>query len=156
MGCPDAYVNFVMLFVLGAKGNSWAWQNRKWESVEHFKATQRKWAIAGALLILAFIAIFFVATSAFKNSDAFKVSLATLEANSEFAEIIGTPISTGIVMGSIKISASNGSADLSFSVSGPKGDGKVYVEAIRDMEKWHVGRMVLVPDNSDKSIELKP
>ena len=29
------------------KGNELAWQNKRWDSVEAFKAHQRKWAIAG-------------------------------------------------------------------------------------------------------------
>ena len=33
-----------MYFVIGAKGNKWAWQKNKWDSIEHFKRTQRKWA----------------------------------------------------------------------------------------------------------------
>ena len=36
-----------MLFVLGAKGSAWAWRNGRWDSVEHFKRVQRRWAIAG-------------------------------------------------------------------------------------------------------------
>lgn len=33
------------------KGNELAWQNKPWASVEAFKSTQRKWAIAGLILI---------------------------------------------------------------------------------------------------------
>jgi hypothetical protein len=33
--------------VLGVKGSEWAWQNRRWESVEQFKETQRVWAMWG-------------------------------------------------------------------------------------------------------------
>lgn len=33
------------------KGNELAWQNKQWASVEAFKATQRKWAIAGLIVI---------------------------------------------------------------------------------------------------------
>jgi len=29
--------------VLGLKGSEWAWQNKRWDSIEHFKRTQRKW-----------------------------------------------------------------------------------------------------------------
>ena len=47
------FVNFVMFFVLGAKGNAWAWRNKKWDSIEHFKAVQRKWAIAGVVILVA-------------------------------------------------------------------------------------------------------
>ncbi|OYT90748.1 MAG: ribonuclease G [Burkholderiales bacterium PBB3] len=46
------FVNFVMFFMLGAKGNEWAWRNKKWDSVEHFKSVQRKWAIAGLVILV--------------------------------------------------------------------------------------------------------
>jgi hypothetical protein len=39
------FANIVMPFVLGAKGNEWAWQNKHWDSVEQFKKVQRMWTI---------------------------------------------------------------------------------------------------------------
>lgn len=46
------YVGLVMPFVLGALGNEWAWKNKQWKSVEHFKEVQRAWSTIG-LIILA-------------------------------------------------------------------------------------------------------
>jgi hypothetical protein len=40
----------VWAFVLGAKGNEWAWRNKKWDSIEHFKSAQSPWNIAGIVL----------------------------------------------------------------------------------------------------------
>jgi len=51
-------VQIVMIFVLGAKGNEWAWQNRYWKSVDDFKKAQRVWTIAW-LIVLVIIVIFF-------------------------------------------------------------------------------------------------
>jgi len=42
--CLIPYVGIIMNIVLGVKGNEWAWQNKKWESIEHFKRTQSTWA----------------------------------------------------------------------------------------------------------------
>lgn len=36
-------------FILGAKGNEWAWKSRRWKSVAAFKSHQRAWAIGGCL-----------------------------------------------------------------------------------------------------------
>lgn len=44
------YLGSIMGVVLGAKGNEWAWKSRKWRSIEHFKAHQRGWAIAGLFI----------------------------------------------------------------------------------------------------------
>ena len=39
------YVGIVMAIILGIKGREWAWQNKRWESLEHFNAVQRKWSL---------------------------------------------------------------------------------------------------------------
>jgi hypothetical protein len=58
------YVGFIMAIVLGMKGRQWAWQNKRWDSVEHFQRVQKRWSLWGVLLtvivigaILAAIAI---------------------------------------------------------------------------------------------------
>ena len=48
-------VNMVMPFVLGVKGSAWAWRNKRWESVDHFRRVQRNWAIGGVVAIIALI-----------------------------------------------------------------------------------------------------
>ncbi|QTA93168.1 hypothetical protein [Desulfonema magnum] len=45
--CLVPLVNIPMRFVLGVKGNEWAWRNVKWDSVEHLLRVQKKWAIWG-------------------------------------------------------------------------------------------------------------
>jgi len=50
-------LSFIMPFVLGAKGNEWAWEHRHFDSVEHFKSVQKTWAWWGlGLFILSIIA----------------------------------------------------------------------------------------------------
>ncbi|MDW7651180.1 MAG: hypothetical protein SCK29_11100 [Bacillota bacterium] len=46
-----------MPFVLGIKGNEWAWQNRQWDSVEQFHIVQKKWALWGWILFIAGIVL---------------------------------------------------------------------------------------------------
>ena len=43
-------VGFVMMFVLRAKGNEWAWNNGPYADVESFRRRERRWAIAGIVL----------------------------------------------------------------------------------------------------------
>ena len=50
--CLIPYVGFIMIFVLGAKGSEWAWQKKRWDSIEHFKNVQKKWAMAGVGLLI--------------------------------------------------------------------------------------------------------
>ena len=48
-------LNVIWIFVLGAKGTQWAWQNTKWNSLEEFRSTQKKWNIIGFILFLLWV-----------------------------------------------------------------------------------------------------
>jgi hypothetical protein len=151
-------VNLVMPFVLGAKGSSWAWRNKHWESVEQFKAVQRSWARWGVGLLLFFIAffvgLFFLIASSLKSSDAYKLAVASLATSQEITRLLGSPLSTGIPMGNIELSGPNGSASISFSVTGPKGSGTVFLEATRELGQWKIERMVFEQDGTGRRIDL--
>jgi len=41
-----------MRFILLFGGNARAWSNRRWNSFENFKSTQRNWAFAGVVFYL--------------------------------------------------------------------------------------------------------
>ena len=41
----------------GFKGNEWAWQNKHFESIEHFKSNQKKWTIAGIIVMIVSIMV---------------------------------------------------------------------------------------------------
>ena len=46
------FIGLIMRFVLGARGREWAWQNKRWDSVEHFNRVQRRWSLWGGTLFL--------------------------------------------------------------------------------------------------------
>jgi len=53
----------IMIFVLGAKGNVWAWQYQRWENIAHFRYIQKKWKqwgffYWGVLMFLVILVIF--------------------------------------------------------------------------------------------------
>ena len=152
-------VNFVMVFILGAKGSSWAWRNKRWESVEEFKRVQRQWAKWGVIVWVAaaaaFVALFFVIAASFKSSDAYKLAVARLESDEQIAQLVGKPLSTGMPMGSVEVSGPRGSASLSFSVEGPTGKGTAYVEAVKDLGQWKIERMAFVQEGTGRRVELE-
>jgi serine/threonine protein kinase len=57
------YVGFIMCFIVGAKGNTWAWRSRKWENIAAFKANQRAWSIAGLSVWGIFIGLVVLAVA---------------------------------------------------------------------------------------------
>ena len=46
-------IGLVMGIILGIRGNEWAWQRKKWESIEHFQKIQRTWLWWGVSLLVA-------------------------------------------------------------------------------------------------------
>lgn len=78
------YVGFVMAIVLGFKGNEWAWQNRKWDSVEHFRATQKVWTKWGVGILIFGLVVgigsTIMAASMMKNMPASSTTTTTIPA----------------------------------------------------------------------------
>jgi len=149
-------VNFIMLFVLGAKGSKWAWQKRTWRDVDHFKAVQKKWAISGLVLWGVIIPIMvFTIGGVFKGNDAYKLSLATVQNNQELIDIIGSPIEAGFfVTGSMQTSGPNGQAALKYAVEGPYGSADTYVFASKEIEKWVINQLVVHFPDTNKRIDI--
>lgn len=61
--CLVPFLNLIMPIILGVKGGEWAWQKKRWDSVEHFQRVQRIWAWVGFILFLLSIAIMVIAFS---------------------------------------------------------------------------------------------
>jgi hypothetical protein len=151
-------VNLIMHFVLGFKGNQWAWRNGRWDGVEHFKRVQRAWAKWG-LIVWIIVALFFGslfsgASFLLKNSEAYQLGVSRLQANPVAVNFLGTPITTDAPTGSVSISGSSGEASLTFSASGPKGAGTVFVEAVKKDDVWSITRLALKLDGQDEVIDL--
>jgi Cytochrome oxidase complex assembly protein 1 len=151
-------VGLVMPFVLGAKGSRWAWRNGRWDSVEHFKRVQRLWAIWGVIIWLGLIALFGggigAGLYAFRHSEAYKLGVSTLQASPVATNVLGTPISTGFPTGKIAFNGASGTAVLSFSASGPKAAGVVFLEAVKRDGAWLITRLTLKLDGHDGVIDL--
>jgi len=59
---PVPIFPLIWAIVLGSKGNEWAWQSKKWDSIDQFNSTQEKWNTAGIIVFVVsiVIVIFFV------------------------------------------------------------------------------------------------
>lgn len=152
------FVGLVMPFVLGAKGSRWAWRNGRWDSVDHFRRVQRKWAIWGVVIWIAWIVlvvgIFAGVFSLLRHSEAYQLGASQLQSSPIAAKLLGTPISTGNPTGSVKINGSTGTASLSFSAAGSRAAGTVIVEAIKKDGIWSLTKLTLKLNGSDDVIDL--
>lgn len=153
------FVNFIMIFVLGAKGSKWAWKNRVWEDEEHFIKTQRNWARAGLAVLLAiplFMGlIFFLVTSIFSKSDAYQMSLSKVRADKNVIEIMGEPIETGwFTTGQITTNGPTGFANLSIPISGPKCAGDIISRSKKVDGEWLFDLLIVKLDCTSDTIVL--
>jgi hypothetical protein len=148
----------IMPFVLGAKGSRWAWRNGRWDSVEHFKRVQRNWAIWGAIIWIGGIALFGGMMGGvfaiLRHSEPYKLGVTRLQASPIAANLLGKPIVAGSPSGKISVSPGSGTATLSFSASGPRAAGTVYLSAVKENGRWSITRMFLKLDGSDNAIDL--
>ncbi len=153
-------VNFVIIFVLGAKGSQWAWKNRLWANEEHFVRTQRNWARAGFAVFvgsfLVFGSIFYGIVSLMKNSDAYKMSMREVRASQQVTDVLGKPIKSGwFVTGNIHLNGIEGRADLSIPVSGPICSGTVISRSIKELGSWKIYLLVVQSECLVSPIVLK-
>ncbi|MFM2628236.1 cytochrome c oxidase assembly factor Coa1 family protein [Vibrio chagasii] len=136
------FVNIVMPFILGFKGNEWAWKHNQWSSVEEFKNSQRKWSVAAAIMLtcgVLFAVIFTISmNSSFEESGSTKLALRTLEGSDKFRTNIGTPYDIDLIQGIIRGYEVSGSADMQYEIEGPQGEALFEFKAELTESTWQL------------------
>ena len=154
-------VGFVMMIVLGLKGTEWAWRNETWKGVEHFRSTQRNWAIAG-MIVWAGLAIigagsFFGLQAIMKGNGAYELTMQELRSSPQIQTVFGEPLEDGFFPhGSVNVEGGGGTADLSIGISGPRATGTAYAKGVREFGAWRLTGLVVRVDGTDRLIELIP
>ena len=153
-------VNIVMFFVLGAKGSAWAWRNRYWRDAEHFRRTQRKWAIAGfivwALVIGGAVALVFGVTTGLRSSTAYRMTMEAVQTSDVAIAKLGAPVEGGFwFSGNINVKADGaGLAAMSIPLSGSKATGRVVSRLIRTNGEWELRLVVVTIEGETTPIVL--
>lgn len=92
---------------------------------------------------IALVAFFFLLFTSLKGRP-YAESLSRARTDPRVIEDLGTPIKPGFMVGgSMKTGSVDGSADLNYSLSGPKGDGSMHVVATRNRGVWTYKTMVV-------------
>jgi hypothetical protein len=119
---------------------------------------QRLWAIWGVIIWLGAIALFGTmfggAFYLLRHSEAYELAESRLQASTQAADVLGTPISTGYPMGSVTTNGATGRAILNFSATGTKAAGRIFLEAIKKDGVWSLTRLTLKVDGRDGVIDL--
>lgn len=103
-------------------------------------------AIAGILMLVFGI---------IKSSEPYERSLQTVQGSAEVQDLIGSPIEAGLIpTGNVNLENSGGSADLSYTVSGPDGSATVRVIATRELGDWTFDSLTVSPATAGEPIDL--
>jgi hypothetical protein len=104
----------------------------------HWKAVLGLGCLGLIVLAVTFAAgIFFLVETSIKHTAVYTEALSRARANPLLVEKIGERMEAGwLISGSISTSGPSGSADFSFPISGPKGNGTLYVVAKKSAGRW--------------------
>jgi hypothetical protein len=152
-------VNIIMPFVLGAKGNAWAWANNDWRDVEHFKRTQRIWARVGVATFvgvpLFFVLIFAMIMMGLNSSDPYRITVETLRDHPQLERSLGFPVqpSGWWTTGNIELHNSEGIAELAFDIEGPKGSGTASAHLRKDQDQgWTLHQLNVLTEDGERIV----
>jgi uncharacterized membrane protein len=153
--CLIPGVNIVMMFVLGFKGSKWAWRNRLWRDEEQFRKSQRRWAIAGVLVLLAVPlligGIWLSILGAIKGSEPYRMSMEGVRSSAAVKAVLGERIEPGyFVSGQLQINGGDGRAAFEIPLHGSDGEGTAYSHALKKEGVWDlIVLIVRVPGRQD-------
>jgi hypothetical protein len=126
------------------------WFSRNW-----------KWLVPGGCLVMALLIAGFVAAimyfvfSMMKSNDAYAHALEVARSNPSVVAALGRPIEEGtFVTGNFEENGPSGVASFQIPLSGPKGAGKVYVEARKSAGQWTYNVMVFESDATRQRVNL--
>lgn len=89
------------------------------------------------------------------NHEARVMALETLRRHPGTAALLGRPVEAGwFTTGSVTFGKKSDRAELNFAVSGPRGDGRVHLTAVRQDDAWEVYYLFLETDDRDERIDL--
>jgi hypothetical protein len=152
-------IGMFMPFVLGFKGNAWAWRNKKWESIEHFRKVQKKWAMWGVIMLVVSLVVsagsVFFLFEALKNSEPYVMAIDKAQVSREAQKIIGAPIKPGWwMLGDISTEGTGGKAEFSIPVEGSKNKGAIFVKATKVSNKWKLEQLYFLPESGGTALDL--
>lgn len=108
--------------------------------------------ILGALAAAALVLVIF---GAVKRSDVYAGALARARAHPGVVAALGEPIEPGFfVSGSVNVTGPSGEASLAIPLKGPKGKGKLYVEATKGAGEWQYQTLAFEPEGGGARIDL--
>lgn len=126
------------------------WWKRNW-----------KWAVPalaalGLSLLAGFVALIVsMVFGMIKSSDAYKLAVQRAQDSPAVTAALGQPLQEGwFTMGNIEVNGPTGEANLQIPVSGPKGEGDIFVEARKSAGTWTFETLLVQVDTGGQRIDL--
>lgn len=116
-----------------------------------------KWAVpAGVLGVTSVVlALALGLIHMMKQCDAYQMAFNRARTNPAVIKQLGEPIRDGWYLeGNLELTNEEGKAKLSFPVTGPKGEGQVYLDANKTAGRWHFQQLVVVTDWGRRQIDI--
>jgi hypothetical protein len=108
-----------------------------------------------ALFVVFVSSVALIVFSAMKSNDVYKDALARAKANSAVIEALGSPITEGfLVSGNTNVNGAAGEANLSIPISGPNGNGTIYVAASKSLGRWNYSGLIVEIAKTHQRIDL--
>ncbi len=115
-------------------------------------------ALAMVAGIGLFVGLFTLGLGSIRNSGVYTQAIAKAGASAEVRALLGTPLRQSEMFSSssssISIDGSSSTADVTFQVSGPKGDGTIHAKAKKKGGKWIFTTLTITPERTGKLIDL--
>ena len=113
--------------------------------------------LLGVLAMAAFVASLLLSIEhTFKSSTVYRISVETARASPEVLGMLGNPVDVRwFVSGELSESYNGaGSATLTIPLRGPRGGGRLYVQAGRQAGTWRFSVLQFQPDGHDSKVDL--
>jgi hypothetical protein len=153
-------VNLVMPFVLGARGNEWAWQKGDWKDEAEFLHAQKIWSRVGVGALIGIPAffgiIFFVTFYSMRHSEPVQMSFELARDNVQVIAVLGDPVTMNgwLISGNLDYVTSSGHVDVEYEISGSHGSGRIHFIAELHDQDWKIFKHTLTLIPSGRIIDL--
>lgn len=152
-------INWIIPFILGFKGYTWAYYNGDWKDRESFFKNQRDWAKWAFIAVGAFVLIitltFGILITAVPKNEPFKTVIEIIENDPICKEMLGNNIKRGFFWtGSINTSGDSGDAEISFVMKGDKSKANCYFRAYKMLGSWNIEILAVTDVTNGENILL--
>jgi len=150
-------LGLIVPFILGMKGNEWAWKNGRWANAAQFEAAQKNWAFWGFVTwFFIFVALFIpvlhgIINMKWERSEVYQKAVAEFIQIEKIKMLLGSPIKSRIY--EVK-KFSNNRGRIGVKLKGSNTAFKVRFYILKINQQWVVYRLTLFNPRTKSGIDF--